>query len=64
MMSLDNLQQRTIIKIGKKTKNKGIQCNTFLAEVSTDVFLMMQHEAVYVAGKGSSSIMLWKEIIW
>jgi hypothetical protein len=35
-----------------------------LAEVSTYVFLMMQHEAVYVAGKGSSLIKLWNVIIW
>jgi hypothetical protein len=41
-----------------------VECNTFIAEISTDVFLMLQHESVYIAGKGSSSIKLWKVIIW
>jgi hypothetical protein len=29
-----------------------VECNTFLAEVSTDVFLIVQHESVFIDAKG------------
>jgi hypothetical protein len=28
-----------------------IECNTFLTEVSTDAFFIMQHESVFIATK-------------
>jgi hypothetical protein len=35
-----------------------VECNTFLAEVSTDVFLIMQQESVFIAAKGLTSTKL------
>jgi hypothetical protein len=29
-----------------------VESNTFLVEVSTDVFLIVQHESVFIAAKG------------
>jgi hypothetical protein len=40
-----------------------VECNTFLDEVSTDVFLILQQESVFIAAKGLTSTTLWKEII-
>jgi hypothetical protein len=46
-MNLDNVEYKTIIKIVNETKLSGIaymhkvECNTFLTEVSTDVFLIL-----------------------
>jgi hypothetical protein len=40
-----------------------VECNIFLDEVSTDVFLMMQQESVFIATKGLSTTKLWKVII-
>jgi hypothetical protein len=46
-MNLDNVEYKTIIKIVNETKLSGItymhkvECNTSLAEVSTDVFLIL-----------------------
>jgi hypothetical protein len=37
-----------------------VECNTFLAEVSTDVFLMLQQGSVFISAKGLMSIKLWK----
>jgi hypothetical protein len=31
-----------------------VECNTFLAEVSTDVFMMLQQEPAFIAAKGLS----------
>jgi hypothetical protein len=31
---------------------RNIEWNTFLAEVSTDVFLMLQHGSIFIAAKG------------
>jgi hypothetical protein len=40
-----------------------IECNTFLAEVSTDMCLIMQHKSVFIAAKGLTSTKLRKVII-
>jgi hypothetical protein len=40
-----------------------VECNTFLAKVSTDVFLIMQHELIFIAVKGLTTTKLWKVII-
>jgi hypothetical protein len=32
-----------------------VECNTFLIEVSTDAFMMMQQESIFIAIKGLSS---------
>jgi hypothetical protein len=39
-----------------------IECNTFLTDVSMDVFMMLQQELVFIAVKGLSSTKLWKVI--
>jgi hypothetical protein len=39
-----------------------VECNTFLAKVSIDVFMMLQQELVFIAIKGLSLIKLWKVI--
>jgi hypothetical protein len=68
-MSLDSVEYRTISKIVNETKLLEIacihkvECNTFLTEVSTDVFLILQHKSVFVAAKGLTLTNLWKEII-
>jgi hypothetical protein len=41
-----------------------IECNTFLAEVLTDVFLIMQRESVFIAINGLTSTKLCKVIIY
>jgi hypothetical protein len=57
-MSLDNVQHRTITKICKEIIIQDIaymyneECNTFVDEVSSDVFMMLQHESVFIAIKG------------
>jgi hypothetical protein len=57
-MSLDNVQYRTITKICKETIIQEItymyneECNTFVDEVSSDVFMMLQHESVFIVVKG------------
>jgi hypothetical protein len=40
-----------------------IECNTFLAEVSIDVFLILQYELDFIDAKGLTSTKLWKVII-
>jgi hypothetical protein len=40
-----------------------VECNTFLAEVSTNMSLIMQHESIFIAAKGLTSTKLWKVII-
>jgi hypothetical protein len=40
-----------------------VECNTFLDEVSIDVFLILQHESIFIVSKGLTSTKLWKEII-
>jgi hypothetical protein len=37
-----------------------IECNTFLGEVSVDVFFILQQESVFIAAKGLTSTKLWK----
>jgi hypothetical protein len=37
-----------------------VECNTFLVEVSNDVFLMMQQESIFIAAKGLMATKLWK----
>jgi hypothetical protein len=67
-MSLDNVQYRTITKIYKETIIQEIaymyneECNTFVDEVSSYVFMMLQHKSVFIALKGLWSIDIWKEI--
>jgi hypothetical protein len=39
-----------------------VECNTFLAEVSIDVFLILQQELVFMTAKGLSSTKLLKVI--
>jgi hypothetical protein len=57
-MSLDNVQYRTIIKICKEAIIQEIaymyneECNTFVDEVTSDVFMMLQHELIFIAVKG------------
>jgi hypothetical protein len=69
-MNLDNVEYRTISKIVNETKLLGIaymykvECNTFLVEVSTDVFLILQHESVFIAAKRLTLANLWKQIIY
>jgi hypothetical protein len=36
------------------------ECNTFVDEVLSDVFMMLQHEAIFIAAKGLWSIDIWK----
>jgi hypothetical protein len=38
------------------------ECNTFVDEVSSDVFMMLQHESNFIAIKGLWSTNIWKEI--
>jgi hypothetical protein len=40
-----------------------VECNTFLDEVSIDVFLILQQESIFIAAKGMMWTKLWKEII-
>jgi hypothetical protein len=40
-----------------------VECNTFLTEVSIDVFVILQQESVFIAAKELSSTTLWKVII-
>jgi hypothetical protein len=40
-----------------------VWCYTFLDEVSTDVFLILQYESVFIAAKGLTWTKLHKEII-
>jgi hypothetical protein len=40
-----------------------VECNTFLDEVSIDVFLILQPESVFIATKGLTWTKLWNEII-
>jgi hypothetical protein len=67
-MSLDNVQDRTMTKICTETIIQEIaymyneECNTFVNEVSSDVFMMLQHESVFIAIKGLWSTDIWKEI--
>jgi hypothetical protein len=35
-----------------------VECNTFLAEVSIDMFLIVQRESIFIAAKGLSSTKL------
>jgi hypothetical protein len=70
MTSLGKLQHRTITKIGKQTKIQGIaymyiRSNVIPSSLSLNrcVFYVAT-ESVYIASKGSSSIKLWKVIIW
>jgi hypothetical protein len=35
---------------------------TFIYEVTSDVFMMLQHESVFIAVKGLWSTYIWKEI--
>jgi hypothetical protein len=49
-MSLDNVEYITISKIGRPQYL--YHC---LAEVSTDVFLILQKESVFIAAKGLTS---------
>jgi hypothetical protein len=37
-----------------------VEHNTFLAEISSDVFMMLQQESVFIAVKGLSSTKLGK----
>jgi hypothetical protein len=68
-MNLDNVEYRTISKVVNETKLSGItymhkiECNTFLTEVSIDVFLILQQESVFIAAKGMTLTNLWKQII-
>jgi hypothetical protein len=38
------------------------ECNTFVDEVSSDVFMMLQHEPVFIAIKGLWATDICKEI--
>jgi hypothetical protein len=38
------------------------ECTTFIDEVSSDVFMMLQHESIFIAVKGLCSTDIWKEI--
>jgi hypothetical protein len=40
-----------------------VECNTFLNEVSTYVFLILQQESIFIAAKGLTWTKLWKDII-
>jgi hypothetical protein len=40
-----------------------VESNTFLDEVSTDVFLIMQQESIFIATKGLTCSKLWDELI-
>jgi hypothetical protein len=40
-----------------------VECNTFLNEVSTDVFLILQQESIFIAAKELTWTKLWKDII-
>jgi hypothetical protein len=40
-----------------------VKSNTFLDEVSIDLFLIQQQESDFIATKGLTWTMLWKEII-
>jgi hypothetical protein len=40
-----------------------IECNTFLTEVSSNVFMMLQQEPVFIAVKGLLSTKLRKVIL-
>jgi hypothetical protein len=40
------------------------KCNTFVDEVSSDVFMMLQHESVFIVVKGLWSTDIWKEICY
>jgi hypothetical protein len=68
-MNLDNVECITISKIVNETKLLGItcmhkvECNTFLTDVSTYVFLILQQESIFKAAKGLTSTNLWKQII-
>jgi hypothetical protein len=67
-MSIDNVQYRTITKICKETITQenaymyNEECNTFVDDVSSDVFMMLQHKSVFIAIKGLWSTNIWKEI--
>jgi hypothetical protein len=39
-----------------------VECNTFLVEVSTDVFMILQQEPIFIDVKGLLSTKLWKVI--
>jgi hypothetical protein len=41
-----------------------VESNTFLDEVSTDMFLILQQELVFIATKRLTLTKLWKEIIY
>jgi hypothetical protein len=68
ILSLDNVQYRTITKICKETIIQEIaymyneECTTFIDEVSSDVFMMLQHESIFIAVNGLCSTDIWKEI--
>jgi hypothetical protein len=68
IMSMDNVQYRTITKICKETIIQEImykyneECNAFVLEVSSDVFMMLQHKPIFIAVKGLWSTDIWKEI--
>jgi hypothetical protein len=68
IISPDNVQYRTITKIYKETIIQEIaymyneECNTFVDEVSSDVFMMLQHESIFIVVKGLWSTDIWKEI--
>jgi hypothetical protein len=61
-MSMDTVQYRTITMIYKKTIIREItymhneECNAFVNEVTLDVFMMLQHESVFIVVKGLWSI--------
>jgi hypothetical protein len=40
-----------------------VECNTFLVELSIVVFLMLQHESVFIAVMGLMATKLWKVLI-
>jgi hypothetical protein len=67
-MSLDNVQYKTITKICKKPIIQEIaymyneECNTFVDEVSSDVFMVLQHESLFIDVKELWSTYIWKEI--
>jgi hypothetical protein len=55
---MDNVEYGTISKIFNETKLSRmtymhkVKCNTFLAEVSTDVFLILQQESFFYSHQG------------
>jgi hypothetical protein len=37
-------------------------CNTFVDEVSSDMFMILQHESIFITVEGLWSTDIWKEI--